>query len=324
MSRFFVFFFILSSIFSTNLYANSWPTYPKDLPQFDFSGDKLKQSWPHISKVTHLPYPDAKIILKELNARPELHKKLKLEAQNANAHPAIKSLAAGDAQPMAKEVQDIWRDHFSGRFEQAYNKGIKLGLLGNIPALHSKLMTAILLVEDKDKKLKMLKEVEEVISKNVELSNGMPFVVFGQVYARMRMLELLSTTEATSTGYISASKESTLELQKQFPKRAIYPAMLGGMYAGIVERVGSFMGNISFGATEDKALKQLKNAVKLEKSLPVIYNEYALALTRMDESKHKKDIIRVLNACLKLTPMNAEEALNHRQCKQKLDAIKSK
>lgn len=322
MLRFLLLLILPSIVVSTRVYAEPWPAYPKDLPTFDFSGEKLKQNWSQIAKVTHLSYPDAKIILKELKQRPKLYEKLKQEAQKANAHPAIKALVKGDAQPIAKNIQDIWRDHFSGRFEMAYNKGIKLGLLGNIPALHAKLMTAILLVEDKDKKLNMLKEVEAVITKNVELSQGMPFVTFGQVYARMRILELLSTSAATSTGYVSASKDTTKKLQAQFPKRAIYPAMLGGMYAGIVERVGSFMGNIAYGATQKRAIKQLDKALQLESGLPVIYNEYARALARMDADKHKKEIIRLLKTCLTLTPSNAEEALNHSQCRQKLQHLK--
>lgn len=320
MFRIILFLSLFISAFSQG--AAVWPSYPKTLPVFDFSGDKLKQNWHKIAKVTYLPYPDAKFILNELKQRPNLYKKIKQEGSQANAHPALKALASGNAEPLALALQDIWRDHFSGRFQQAYNKGMKLGLLGNIPALHAKLITAVLLVKDKQQKLDMLKSVEKIISQNAELSEGMPFVIFGQNYARMRILELLSTSDATATGYVSASKASTQKLQKQFPKRAIYPAMIGGMYAGIVERVGSFLGSISYGATESKAIKELEQAVKFEQNLPVIYNEYALALMRMDKDAHKKRITTLLKQCLKLVPVNAEEALNRQQCQSKLASLK--
>ncbi len=317
------FILLITLLISTSSYGETpWPSYPKNLPKFDFTGDNLKKNWDNAAKVTYLPYPDAERILSELKERPKLYARIQQESQQADAHPAIKELASGNAKPLASALQNIWRDHFSGRFQQAYQKGIKLGILGNVPALHAKLITAVLLVKDKEQKLNMLKEVEEVISKNAELSNGMPFVVFGQNYARMRILELLSTTEASSTGYISASKEATQKLQKQFPKRAIYPAMIGGMYAGIVERVGSFLGSISYGATASKAIKELDMALKLETQLPVIYNEYAGALIRMDKDKYAKQAQKLLQKCLTLTPVNAEEAINQHQCQNKLALFK--
>ncbi len=103
-------------------------------------------------------------------------------------------------------------------------------------------------------------------------------------------------------------------LQERYPQQALYPAMLGGLHAGVVERVGSFVGRITYGSTESRALAAFSRALELQNQLPVIYNEYVNALARLDEDKYHDSMITLLQQCVKLPVLSAEEALNRQVC----------
>jgi hypothetical protein len=132
---------------------------------------------------------------------------------------------------------------------------------------------------------------------------------------------LLDTSAARSSGYINSSLEILKDLHERYQDRAIYLGTIGAIQAGIVERVGAFLGRITYGATESRAIDAFEQALELERSMPVIYNEYTKALARLNNSDSHDHSIELLTTCIGLTPRNAEEALNLRACQRQLDAM---
>lgn len=311
----------LFSIFTSTITLAAWAPYPADLPQFDYSGDKLKANWDKLAHAIYLPYPNNKTALDTLAAYPRLKTHFEKLVASGKAHPTIVDAVNGNYEPHLAAVRDVWRLHFEGKFEQAYNKGITLGPLGAMPALQAKLMHTHFLVSDKKQKIKLFEEVNAEAGKYRNIVPDYPFVVFGETYARARLLQLLSTTKAQSTGYIKSSIKTLKSLGKAYPSRGTYSLTHGGLYAGIVEKVGSMLGNVTFGASEKKAIKLLNKGLKNSTKQPVVYYEYAVALASMNQKKHAENIKKLLNTCLTVKPINAEEALNKRACQNMLNRM---
>lgn len=299
----------------------TWFSYPEDLPAFDYSGDKLKQYWPLLAKASHLAFPDEGYLAGQMKRYPLLVQRLQEWSQDEHAHPSLKEAAAGNLQPLALALQQVWRLHFEGDFAQACTMGKELGPPGLMPALYAQLMHNTLLETDQDIKLAVYRKVSEEIEALLPLTPDNDFALFGLAYAQARELELLSTSAATATGYLDKTRDSLAALSKRFPERALYYAMTGGLHAGVVERVGSFIGRMTYSMGADGALESFSKTFELEKSLPVLYYEHAKALIRLDDDDYLDDIHNTLTQCLKIQVYNAEEALNQSACARLLSDV---
>lgn len=299
----------------------SWAPYPEHLPQFDYQGEKLQHAWPTLTMATFIDYPSAESLRAEAHRYPKLLAYSLQQASGDDAHPALKAAAEENFQPLADAVQQVWRLHFQGEFEQAYVLGKQLGPAGLIPALYSRLMHTSLLEQDEEQKLAAFREISTVSEELLPMAPDHAFSQFGLAYAHARELELLSTPAAAATNYLSHSRDTLAELQQRFTGRALYPAMLGGLHAGVVERVGSFIGSMTYGSSESGALEEFGKALELESRLPVILHEYATALMRLDQDDFANEIRQVLTLCTQLVVYSAEEALNQQACKNKLSPL---
>ncbi|WP_300427083.1 hypothetical protein [uncultured Thalassolituus sp.] len=306
-----------SLLFSLPAAATDWEDYPDDLPAFNYEGSALKEHWADLTAITQVDYPDANWLRSMMEQYPRLAIAVLEAASGDDVHPAVAAaIHKTDYEPLAAQLQQVWRLHFAGRFKEAYELGMTLGPFGQIPAVYSRLIHATLLVKDKDEKLEEFNSAAEQSNVGLTLAAGYDFALFGLVYARVRTLELMSTGEARSSGYIPYSQETLKELRERNPEQAIYPATQGGLEAGIVERVGSFLGSITYGATESSSKEAFEKAMALEHRVPAIYYEYAVALSRLDADDYRKKIRELTSQCATLTVHTAEEALNQLHCRQ--------
>lgn len=321
MKRWSLFLFVLF-LFSP-AQATDWEKYPKNLPTFDLEGDKLEQHWHELTAISHVEYPDTAWIKSTVSLYPRLAYTMVTLAAEKGVHPAIfAAIHDSNFDPLAYEIQQVWRLHFSGKFEEAYKLGMQLGPLGQIPAVYARDIHATFLLDDHKEKFEEFEASAHQSNEGLVVVPGYEFAEFGLVYARVRALELMETGEARSSGYISFSQEQLEKLQKRFPERAIYFATQGGLEAGIVERIGSFLGSITYGATKKSAIEAFDHALTLTSDVPAVYYEYAVALSRLDKKDFRKDIKKLLNTCVSLTPVSAEEALTQMHCQRLIEKDK--
>jgi hypothetical protein len=292
-----------------------WSNYPEALPQFDYSGDLLQQNWPLLAAGIQLPWPDSKFIQQMMGEFPQLSEQLITLAKQPNAHPALKPILQQNYQAIAQEVQQVWRFHYQGQYQQAYELGSKLGPAGLLPALYAKLIHTTFLIKKAQKEEKYL-EIDRIIKPLIPLAKDFNFLTFGDAYQKARRLELLSTTEATASGLLGPTQTTLQALHKEFPEHPLYSAMLAGIDAGIIERVGGFLGGMTYGADEEQAIELFENALTKEKRLAVLYNEYTQALIRLDDSDYHSKLGTLLTTCINLPVYSAEEALNQRECRR--------
>ncbi|WP_419813160.1 hypothetical protein [Bacterioplanoides sp.] len=305
-----------------------WLSYPDSLPVFDYSGDKLKQHWPELTKATFIAFPSADNLAEQAQRYPQLldtnwnaPDSDSANAQPQPVHPAVSQAINGDFQPLSAAVTQVWRFHFQGQFQQAYELGIQLGPAGLIPAFYARLMHTAFLQHDPQTRLHHYQEIISYSEALLPLVPDHPDALFGAAYAYARELELLATSAAVGSGHLSIARDMLKEMQQQFPDRALYFAIEGALQAGVVERVGSFLGRITYGSTESGALTRFQKALTLENQLPVILNEYAIALTRLDHKEYAGEIQQLLTQCAQLEVFSAEEALNQQACQNKLSQL---
>ena len=321
---------LLSLSYSSVAYSTSqtdssnWTIYPSNLQQFDYSGNKLQQNWPQLAAATNLPWPDAALIQDLMTRFPQLSQRLTSLAKQDNAHPALKSTQSGDYQPLASAIQQVWRLHFQGQFEEAYKLALSLEPAGIAPALYTKLIYITLLVTDPEEKERLLLEVDATIKSILPLAKKHNFILFADAYQKTRRLEIMSTTAASSSGLIGSTQESLRLLNKTDPGNPIYNAMLAGIDAGIIERVGNFVGSMTYDTDEDASLALFTNALKSHPTLAVLHNEFAQFLLRLDDSDYDNLLLQTLKACDELTVLSAEEALNQLACRSNLQKLGQK
>jgi hypothetical protein len=316
--RFFLFFCWLLLASTSH---SQWQSYPNNLQQFDYTGDKLAQNWPTLAAATGLPWPDAQFIESMMLEFPDLAQRLKVLAQAEGASEALKASLKKDYHPLALAVQQVWRLHYEGKYQQAYETGLTLGPAGIFPAMYAKLIHTTYLIKDKDIKAAQFEEVDKVISDILPFANNYAFILFGDAYQKARRLELMSTTAATASGLLGPTQDNLRALHQADPNNPLYSAMLAGIDAGIIERVGNFVGGMTYGADEDKALQLFQSALAIQPNLAVLYHEFSQVLLRLDNSDHEELLSSTLASCLRLEVSSAEEALNQLGCKNLKQAL---
>jgi hypothetical protein len=303
--------------FSSSSIANepalTWAPYPETLPQFDYSGDLLQQNWTLLTAGIQLPWPDSIFIQDMTSKFPLLSQQLTDLANKPDSHPALAPILQQNFQPLAEAVQQVWRFHYQGQYQQAYELGIALGSAGLLPALYAKLIHTTFLVSNDNKEEKFL-EVDAIMKPLLPLLQNFDFLTFGNAYQKARRLELLSTTAAAASGLLGPTQDALNALHNEAPHYPLYSAMLAGIDAGVIERVGGFLGGMTNGADEDQIIKLFDDALIQEKRLAVLYNEYSQALARLDDSDYESKLNQLLQTCLNLQVYSAEEALNQQAC----------
>jgi hypothetical protein len=312
----------VSSLLLAMASHSQWVTYPEDLEQFDYSGDKLQQHWPQLAAATGLPWPDEAFIEAMMTKFPQLAEQLQKRANKDNAPAALKAALDNNYQPLAIAVQQVWRLHYQGQYQQANELGMTLTPAGLFPALYAKLIHTTYLVENNKEKEKGFVEVDKIIAQVLPIANDYHYIIFGNAYQKARRLELMSTTAATASGLLGPTQDDLRKLHKQFPDNSLYSAMLAGIDAGIIERVGSFIGGITYGADEDKTIERFQQALNAQPHLAVLYNEFAQVILRLDNSDYDALLLTSLKQCDQLTIYSAEEALNQKSCRLLLAQLK--
>src|SRR4249919_2094017 len=92
---------------------SGWKKFPHDQKQFDYTGDKLKKAWAVLHAGDREPFPDDKRAAALIKA-------------------AGKSAPKGvTAEALAETLQQAWRAHHRGDFQQAFEAAEAMGPVGS-------------------------------------------------------------------------------------------------------------------------------------------------------------------------------------------------
>lgn len=298
----------------------AWPGYPESLPAYDYPGTELEQYWAELTALIHIPYPDSGWVKETLNTYPALEAAMVTAAGDPDADQSLIAASKGNYQPLAEQLQQVWRLHYGGHYEQAWTLGNRLGPLGDIAANYARLMNASFIITDETTRLTEFRACADSYLTSLELAPGYALSEYGLVYARVRILELLDNSQARNSGYIGFAQESLAMLAETFPQEPVYKVTQGGLEAGIVARIGSFLATLTYGVSEDSAISAFNTALEVPKARkPTVLHEFATAMKRMSADDYRDSIQQLLTLCADAKVASAEEALVREQCSTELE-----
>jgi tetratricopeptide (TPR) repeat protein len=229
-------------------------------------------------------------------------------------------LHAGDAEPLPQDTQvlEAWALFHSGEFQKALDLGLKIGGDGLTVANKSACIYATYLEKQErtrlDLYLEVVRRAEAQAQKNPQNANAH----YWQAYALGRYSQGISVAKALAQGLgtkVKCSLENVIKLQ---PNHADAHIALGAFHAEVIDKVGTLIGGMTYGAKKDTGLALLQEALKLNFCSIVGMIEYANAMIMLDGEKMMEAATRLYQQAAAAQPFDALERLDVEMAKIEL------
>ncbi|CAN7285712.1 hypothetical protein LJR232_001311 [Aquipseudomonas alcaligenes] len=284
--------------------ADDWKPFPYDQAAYDYSGDKLRQAWPQLTRGfgPDYPFPDADWVVTMATQNPKALEMTVTGNTGFTGKPE-------EAEAYAVRLQDVWRLMFKGDFAEAKKQGLALGVGGQVPAMFAQVIYAMFLAPNQEEKHRLLEEVIKYTDEAGELVQADTVAQFGRVYAKARLGEELSVPVVLKRGYTSQIPEELDALLQKQPRQPFALALYGGYEAGVIRKVGKLVGKMTYGVSSDKMEQYFTRSFSAKDDLPIGHYEYANALVYVYGEDEEQKVLDHLKKAVAIKPINAMEAL---------------
>jgi len=178
---------------------NKWNVFPHTSSEYNYEGSALQANWEQLHLGNKEPYPSEERV-KQLFA----------------THPALKS-PSSDTAKIAEDLQQAWRHYHRGEYQQAYEMGVSLGVIGYLVASRSQAMYAYYLEDNESRKRNFSKEAAERAEEMLTIMPDYANAYFMHAYALGRYSQSISVVKALAQGLggkIKHASEKAVKLQK--------------------------------------------------------------------------------------------------------------
>jgi tetratricopeptide (TPR) repeat protein len=229
-------------------------------------------------------------------------------------------LHTGDVEPVPKDakVLDAWALFHNGDFQKAAEVGLKLGGPGITVANKATCIYANYLETKEKFKLDLFMSVAERAQAQTEADPKNANAYYWQAYALGRYSQGISVAKALAQGLggkVKAALETAIKLQ---PKHADAHIALAAFHAEVIDKVGSLIGGMTYGAKKDTGLKLFQDALKLNPGSAIAMIEYANGMVMLDGDKKMKDATKLYEQAAASQPLDAMERLDVEMAKEEL------
>ena len=230
-------------------------------------------------------------------------------------------LHQGDCEPLPKEaaVLAAWVLFHNGEFEKAAVAGLKAGGAGLSVANKATCIYANYLETKEKTKLELFMEVAEraEAQQDSEPQNANAF--YWQAYALGRYGQGISVAKALAQGLggkVKNALEQTIKLQ---PKHADAHIALAAFHAEVIDKVGSLIGGMTYGAKKDVGLRLFKEALTLNPTSAIGMVEFANGMVMLEGDKKMKDATKLYEQAAASQAFDAAERLDVEMAKAELE-----
>lgn len=229
-------------------------------------------------------------------------------------------LHAGDAEPLPREpeVIEAWIFFHNGEFQRAAQAGLKAGGGGITVANKATAIYASYLEKKEKTKLDLLMEVAQRAEAQAAQDAKNPNAWYWQAYALGRYSQGISVAKALAQGLGSRVKESLERTIKLQPKHADAYIALAAFHAEVIDKVGSLIGGMTYGAKRETGLKLYQDAMKINPSSPLGMIEYANGMVMLEGDRRIKEATKLYEQAAGSKPMDAVERLDVELAKAEL------
>ena len=229
-------------------------------------------------------------------------------------------LHSGDLEPLPKDVRllEAWALFHNGEFQKAVEAGLGAGVAGITLANKAACIYATYLEKKEKTRLEMYQEVAQRAESQASLEPGNYNAFYWQAYALGRYSQGISVAKALAQGLggkVKTALERTIELQ---PKHADAHVALGAFHAEVIDKVGSLIGGMTYGAKKDVGLTLFQEALRINIQSAIAMIEYANALLMLEGDKKMKESSRLYRQAAAFKPLDAAERLDVEMAKAEL------
>lgn len=221
-------------------------------------------------------------------------------------------LHAGDAEPLPQDanVLQAWALFHNGEFQKAMDMGLRIGGAGLTVANKAACIYATYLEKKEKARLDLFMEVARRAGAQAERDPGNVNAHYWQAYALGRYSQGISVAKALAQGLGSKVKGSLENVIKLQPLHADAHIALGAFHAEVIDKVGTLIGGMTYGAKKDTGLRLFQEALKLNFDSVIGMIEYANAMVMLEGDKMMGDATRLYQQAAATKPMDATERLD--------------
>ena len=242
-----------------------------------------------------------------------------------HAGAALKShwarLHRGDCEPFPNDnaAQDAWRAYHAGDFAKAVDIGLAADPSGINAANKAAMIYANYLETDEATKLQIFEEIAErcVALQAAAPKNANAWYI--HAYALGRYSQGISVAKALAQGLGGKIKNSLDQALKIEQKHADAHIAFGTWHAEIIDKVGSMVGGLTYGAKKDASERHFLTALDLNPDSAIARTEYASALVMLFGRSRLKDAERLYAEAVACIPADAMEKLDVEAAKAEME-----
>jgi hypothetical protein len=229
-------------------------------------------------------------------------------------------LHAGDLEPLPQDTRllDAWAKFHSGEFHKATTEGLKLGLAGLNVANKATCIYATYLETHEERRLALFLEVagraEQQISQDPDNVNAH----YWYAYALGRYSQGISVAKALAQGLGNKVKTNLETVIKRQPEHPDAHIALGAFHAEVIDKVGSLIGAMAYGAHRDTGMNLFAQALKLQMASATGMIEYAHAMLMLDGEKMMAEANHLYQLAAGADPADAMERLDMEMARTEL------
>ena len=230
-------------------------------------------------------------------------------------------LHQGDCEPLPKDaaVLAAWVLFHNGEFQKAFDAGIKASGDGVVVANKAACIYANYLETKEKPKLDMFMEAADRAEAMQKADPKNANAYYWQAYALGRYGQGISVAKALAQGLGTKVKQALEQAIKLQPKHADAHIALAAFHAEVIDKVGSLIGGMTYGAKKDVGLSLFKKALELNPTSAIAMIEQANGMVMLEGDKKMKEATKLYEQAAACKPLDATERLDVEMAKAELE-----
>lgn len=230
-------------------------------------------------------------------------------------------LHAGDLEPFPQDpaVLQAWVHFHNGDFQKAASAGQSLGFAGTCVASKATCVYATYLEKHETHRLELFLSVADHASNLSEKNPDNLNARYWRAYALGRYSQGISVAKALAQGLGTKVKTDLEYVIRHAPQHADAHVALGSFHAEVIDKVGSLIGAMAYGANKEMGLQLFAQALKLHNESSYGLLEYAHAMLMLGGDDMMDEANQLYLRAARTKPMDAAERLDVEMARAQLN-----